>query len=194
MQDMGNNKLKILLFDRVMPIAYIEMVFGAALTVLPTLYMILNIKLFTTSRGSLTDGGIVMLIAATVSFFVGLAFFAGGSYMRSLCIHGFLAVRDGHVYTFSLNSKRVNEDTIPRIGTIGKAVNSAIYMSNRAKYNEQIDALKESTQLYETVNQALDESYSFLFAIRDINAKGYTSFEKKALQKEYTRLDSAALR
>ena len=87
----------------------------------------------------------------------------------------------------------MNEDTIPRIGTIGKAVNSAIYMSNRAKYNEQIDALKESTQLYETVNQALDENYSFLFAIRDINAKGYTSFEKQALQKEYTRLDSAAL-
>lgn len=186
----NNSQLKILLFDRVMPLAYIEMIVGGLAAVCPTLYMILNIKQFTTDKGGLTDTGIVMLVAATVLFFVGLAFFAGGSYLRSLCMHGFLAARDGRVYTFSLNSKRVSEDKIPQIGTVGKAINSAIYMNNTAKYNEQMDALKESSELYDTVNQALDENYSFLYAIRDIEAKGYTSFEKKALRKEYSRLNS----
>jgi hypothetical protein len=186
----NNSKLRILLFDRVMPIAYVEMIAGALVAVCPTLFMILNIKLFTTERGGLTDPGIGMLIAATVLFFVGFAFFAGGNYMRSLCQHGFLAERDGRVYTFSLNSKRVTDGSIPRIGTVGKIVNSAIHMSNTAKYNERIDALKESSEFYDTVNQALDDNYSFLFAIRDINAKGYTSFEKKALLKEYNRLNN----
>ena len=186
---MEKSNLKVLLFDRVMPIAYIEMIAGAAMAVLPTLYMILNISLFTTSKGALSDLGIVMIIVATVLFFVGLAFFAGGSYISSLCKHGFLAARDGKVYTFSLNSNRTAENKIPGIGTVGKAVNSAIYVSNKAKYNEQMDALKESSELYETVNKALDEHYSFLYAIRDINAKGYTSFEKKALLREYARLD-----
>lgn len=183
------SNLKVLLFDRVMPIAYIEMIAGAAMAVLPTLYMILNISLFTTSKGALSDLGIVMIIVATVLFFVGLAFFAGGSYMSSLCKHGFLAARDGKVYTFSLNSNRTAENKILGVGTVGKAINSAIYVSNVAKYNEQMDALKESSELYETVNKALDEHYSFLYAIRDINAKGYTSFEKKALLREYARLD-----
>ncbi len=68
------SNLKVLLFDRVMPIAYIEMIAGAAMAVLPTLYMILNISLFTTSKGALSDLGIVMIIVATVLFFVGLAF------------------------------------------------------------------------------------------------------------------------
>lgn len=184
----NKDNLRIYLFDRVVPIAYIEMVIGLIVAIVPTVYMIINISSFTNERGSLTDAGIAMLIAAVVLFWGGIVVLATGNYKRAVCEHGFLAERDGHVYAFSLNTKRLKDGNIPAIGKVGKVINSINAMDNNAYYTKKMDDLRNSTELYDEVNQALDDNYSYLYFFRDIKSSKYTCIERKAFDVEYKRL------
>lgn len=183
-----HDSLKIYLFDRVVPIAYIEMILGGIIAVFPTVFMILNIKMFTKSTGALTDGGIAMLIAVTVLFWGGLLVFSTGNYKRGVCEHGFLAERNGHIYAFSMNLNRLKDGNIPAFGKIGKVINGFNSMDNNAFYTKKMDELKKSPELYDEVNEALDNNYSYLYSFRDIHSKKFTAIERKAFISEYNRL------
>ena len=189
----NNDSLKIYLFDRVMPIAYVEIVLGLIMVIAPTAIMFINKKVFMVERG-LTDPGIAMLIVAIVLFWVGVLVIAAGSYKKGVCEHGFLAERDGHVYAFSLNAQRIKDGNIIPIGKISKIINGINAMGNRAYYTKKLDELKNSPELYEEVNKILDDSYSFLYFFRDINSNKFTSVERKSFKKEYKRLCELAIK
>ena len=103
--------------------------------------------------------------------------------------HGFLAERDGNVYFFSLNSDRIKETRItPGVGNVSKIVNGISYIAAVSGYHEQMDAEKESAQIYSDVNKWLDDNYSYLYSIRDLNSNKYTKVEKAIYLNEYKRL------
>ena len=182
------DSLKIYLFDRVMPIAYVEMVAGLIIAAAPTIILLTNIPMFQDSKGGLNDAGIIMMIAATVLFFVGILITGTGNYKRNLCKHGFLAERDGHVYAFSLNTQRLKDGKTLGVTKVGKLANSINAMDNKAYYTQKMDLLKKSSTFYDEVNKILDDNYSHLYAFKDIKSEKFTSVERKVLSSEYNRL------
>lgn len=186
---MNNNEdLKIYICDRVMPIAYIEMTIGLIAAVVPTAILLIFKSLFFTKKGGLTDGGIVMLVAATILFWVGIAVIAAGNYKRGVCEHGFFAERDGHVYVFSINPARISEGNTIGFGTVGKLYNSFNQINNSAYYTDKIDSLRQSKELLDEVNKILDDNYSSLYSFRDLQTAKYTRIERFAFTNEYKRL------
>lgn len=63
-------------------------------------------------------------------------------------------------------------------------------MIDKSNYNRKIDSLIQLPELYDEVNKALDENYSFLFAIRDLESSKYTKSERKAFYNELKHLKS----
>lgn len=184
-----NDSLKIYVSDRVMPIAYIEMVIGLMFAVIPTACFLFFKEYLFTEKDGLTFTGVELLVVATVLLFVGFAVIGSGNYKRGVCLHGFFAERDGHVYAFSINPDRISEGNLHGAGTISKLINGFNQMNNKAYYTERMDNLRKSTDdLYNEVNSILDNHYSSLYSYRDIDSSKFTVIERKALRDEYERL------
>ena len=187
---MEDKNLKLYFFDRVPPASYVEILVGILITAVPmTIFMLNKDALYTGSHGSLSDFGILILIVASFLSLFGLIIMFAGFGKISQTKHGFLAERDGHIYFFSLSSDRLKETRITSgIGNISKIINAVSYISAVSGYNKQMDKEKESAQIYSDVNKWLDDNYSYLYSIRDLNSNEYTKVERAIYLNEYKRL------
>ncbi len=187
---MEDKNLKLYFFDRVPPASYVEILVGILITAVPmTIFMLNKDALYTGSHGSLSDFGILILIVASFLSLFGLIIMFAGFGKISQTKHGFLAERDGHIYFFSLSSDRLKETRITSgFGNISKIINAVSYISAVSGYNKQMDKEKESAQIYSDVNKWLDDNYSYLYSIRDLNSNEYTKVERAIYLNEYKRL------
>lgn len=187
---MEDKNLKLYFFDRVPPASYVEILVGILITAVPmTIFMLNKDALSTGSHGSLSDFGILILIVASFLSLFGLIIMFAGFGKISQTKHGFLAERDGHIYFFSLSSDRLKETRITSgVGNISKIINAVSYISAVSGYNKQMDKEKESAQIYSDVNKWLDDNYSYLYSIRDLNSNEYTKVERAIYLNEYKRL------
>ena len=187
---MEDKNLKLYFFDRVPPASYVEILVGILITAVPMTIFMLNIAaLRTGSHGSLSDFGILILIVASFLSLFGLIIMFAGFGKISQTKHGFLAERDGHIYFFSLSSDRIKETRVTSgVGNISKIINAVSYISAVSRYNKQMDKEKESAQIYSDVNKWLDDNYSYLYSIRDLNSNEGTKVERAIYLNEYKRL------
>ena len=187
---MGDKNLKLYFFDRIPPASYVEILVGILITAVPMTIFMLNIDaLRTGSHGSLSDFGILILIVASFLSLFGLIIMFAGFGKISQTKHGFLAERDGHIYFFSLSSDRIKETRVTSgVGNISKIINAVSYISAVSRYNKQMDKEKESAQIYSDVNKWLDDNYSYLYSIRDLNSNEGTKVERAIYLNEYKRL------
>lgn len=187
---MEDKNLKLYFFDRIPPASYVEILVGILITAVPMTIFMLNIAaLRTGSHGSLSDFGILILIVASFLSLFGLIIMFAGFGKISQTKHGFLAERDGHIYFFSLSSDRIKETRVTSgVGNISKIINAVSYISAVSRYNKQMDKEKESAQIYSDVNKWLDDNYSYLYSIRDLNSNEGTKVERAIYLNEYKRL------